>query len=366
MYQLSKVDYDRIFTFYSAINSDYANFENNILVSLATIFDLHLTAYTVFKLDSEGQMYVGHINSNSIPAEVIERYEKVLYKKDPFLLKYSQLCAMNPSSTFFTERALDPGEYQNSEYSRYLKKFNIAHEAIIGINDPNGNMINVIIYKAAGLGDFSEYEEVLFQYIGQMFNQSKGFFGRYIKQQRKIDALSEFVDEASLGFAVLDAKGRLLLSNSLFMIYGSRISSGLSNNAVVKDIVCAVWEDGAPHENITRRQMHIKNLCITIQKKRAVLAGRLDELSIITLKEDSGKRLFSPAPDELSSKYGFTRREAEVTLLVAKGYTNQEIADELYIGVTTVKSHIGNVFSKLSVNSRAELIHKLRTESSKK
>lgn len=49
-----------------------------------------------------------------------------------------------------------------------------------------------------------------------------------------------------------------------------------------------------------------------------------------------------------------TKRELEVLLLVSKGYTNQEIADELFITLKTVKTHVSNILSKLEVNDRTQ------------
>lgn len=49
-----------------------------------------------------------------------------------------------------------------------------------------------------------------------------------------------------------------------------------------------------------------------------------------------------------------TQREYEVLLLVAKGYTNQEIADELFITLKTVKTHVSNILAKLEVNDRTQ------------
>lgn len=47
-----------------------------------------------------------------------------------------------------------------------------------------------------------------------------------------------------------------------------------------------------------------------------------------------------------------TRRERQVLDLIASGLTNQEIADQLLVGLSTVKSHVSNILSKLQVPTR--------------
>ncbi|MBV8787960.1 MAG: response regulator transcription factor [Mycobacterium sp.] len=51
-----------------------------------------------------------------------------------------------------------------------------------------------------------------------------------------------------------------------------------------------------------------------------------------------------------------TPRERDVLTLIAKGHTNAEIADELYISGLTVKTHIGRIFTKLGLRDRAAAI----------
>ncbi len=53
---------------------------------------------------------------------------------------------------------------------------------------------------------------------------------------------------------------------------------------------------------------------------------------------------------------GLTRREAEVALQICKGISNKEIAMELHISETTVKKHVSNIFDKLGVKRREEII----------
>lgn len=49
-----------------------------------------------------------------------------------------------------------------------------------------------------------------------------------------------------------------------------------------------------------------------------------------------------------------TPREREVLSLMAQGFNNQQIADQLCIGLSTIKYHVSNIISKLGVNNRTE------------
>jgi len=63
-----------------------------------------------------------------------------------------------------------------------------------------------------------------------------------------------------------------------------------------------------------------------------------------------------------------TPRELEVLLLIGQGKSNQEIADELIIGIKTVKTHVSNVLSKLGVEDRTQAaiyVHKHQLQGSK-
>jgi two-component system NarL family response regulator len=51
-----------------------------------------------------------------------------------------------------------------------------------------------------------------------------------------------------------------------------------------------------------------------------------------------------------------TEREIDVLKLVAKGLSNREISEELYISENTVKNHVRNILEKLHLHSRMEAV----------
>ncbi|MFE5477714.1 MULTISPECIES: response regulator [unclassified Nocardia] len=61
------------------------------------------------------------------------------------------------------------------------------------------------------------------------------------------------------------------------------------------------------------------------------------------------------APSALVRTPDLTPRELDVLRLVAQGYGNQEIADQLHLGVSTVKTHIANLLGKTGTDNRVRL-----------
>jgi DNA-binding NarL/FixJ family response regulator len=63
-----------------------------------------------------------------------------------------------------------------------------------------------------------------------------------------------------------------------------------------------------------------------------------------------------PAPDSPALLETLTAREREVLLLTARGMSNSEIAEELYISQATVKTHLNRTMTKLDLDSRAQAV----------
>ncbi|MBP7460237.1 MAG: hypothetical protein KBA26_03030 [Candidatus Delongbacteria bacterium] len=89
---------------------------------------------------------------------------------------------------------------------------------------------------------------------------------------------------------------------------------------------------------------------------------------VLSLASFSGFRIYKyyyrlkisidqPDLEHFFNHFSITQREQEILLLVMQGKTNQEIENELFISLKTVKTHLYNVFRKLKVNNRLQLIN---------
>jgi DNA-binding CsgD family transcriptional regulator len=66
-------------------------------------------------------------------------------------------------------------------------------------------------------------------------------------------------------------------------------------------------------------------------------------------------------PEAFLTKYGITDREREIILKVAQGKSNADIASELFISLGTVKTHLHNIYKKIGVDSRFDLLARVRS-----
>ncbi len=92
----------------------------------------------------------------------------------------------------------------------------------------------------------------------------------------------------------------------------------------------------------------------TVHRGDAVIAPsstrRLLEHLVTVLPEDRGR---SPHQEALD---GLTDREREVLVLMARGRSNAEIAEELFVAEPTVKTHVGRILAKLAARDRVQAV----------
>lgn len=72
-----------------------------------------------------------------------------------------------------------------------------------------------------------------------------------------------------------------------------------------------------------------------------------EEVTQKVINRDIQKNQVAPHED-------LTNRELEILSYIAKGYSNQEIADTCFITLKTVKTHVSNILSKLDVSDRTQ------------
>jgi DNA-binding NarL/FixJ family response regulator len=73
-------------------------------------------------------------------------------------------------------------------------------------------------------------------------------------------------------------------------------------------------------------------------------------------KLTQGHKANMHADDSFMKQFQLTKREIEIIGLVGQSFTNEEIADKLFLSVATVKTHRNNINLKLGINKPADLV----------
>jgi DNA-binding NarL/FixJ family response regulator len=84
------------------------------------------------------------------------------------------------------------------------------------------------------------------------------------------------------------------------------------------------------------------------------------EMCMFRFAEEQKKTILSKEVIEAAHNVSLTKMEFNILELIWYGKSNKSIADELFISINTVKTHIQHIFGKFGVNNRSELLVKLR------
>lgn len=106
------------------------------------------------------------------------------------------------------------------------------------------------------------------------------------------------------------------------------------------------------------------------RSERTLKPKEMMSLEIIAryLAERFHEHLALYTKDQVLAGISLTPREKEVLRFIQKGYSNQQIADTLFISINTVKKHVKSLYEKFAVKNRTSLLYKvyqLETEASK-
>ena len=74
---------------------------------------------------------------------------------------------------------------------------------------------------------------------------------------------------------------------------------------------------------------------------------------------NNGQKNFDKRIESVALKYELTARETDILLQISFGKNNQQIADELFVSVNTIKFHTRNIYEKLDIKKRAEITSKI-------
>jgi len=120
-----------------------------------------------------------------------------------------------------------------------------------------------------------------------------------------------------------------------------------------------VWQQGLDFAEQEKIQLDLSQLISATIAGQDDLTSSLSVRAILQIDAKPAKRP-EPLKPVINVSSGLSARELEVLGLIAEGYANQEIADQLFISLHTVKTHARKINVKLGAKSRTQAIVRAR------
>ncbi len=238
--------------------------------------------------------------------------------------------------------------------------------------------LNDLIYKIHSIEDLTEMRNSFLDLIKLVIPYDSATFGLASKDGKHLfsnlvsvnirgdnDEVYEYDKYEKLDYTrwiFLSAKNMVFIETNLFdaverenslfykdfyekknIHFAIQLSIAMDNELL--GIICLYRPKGS--EDFTQKDLFVLN------QLKEHLALRLH----IEDKKDAGSmKAMLPGKTMLEDKYSLSHREIEVLYLVIRGLSNQDIADSLFISEHTVKKHLKNIYKKLEVTRRTQLI----------
>jgi len=319
----------------SSINN-FEELEFEYLNSISHLIPAHATALYLMKPEKKEPRRIG---ARGVDVDFLTYYEKRGRDVDPLMRWITQKMTPNQSQLLL-----------GLEGWQHHPVYNIVGTASIdfAMQSPLVSGRNIIGTLNFGRdireGPFTASDlkvvSIISKFLSMAISKSVG----YGESPNRGKSLYDSIEHIPQGVILTDSEYSIQYSNSAAKILSERNFDSCDPG---KDLSSLLRHEA----NIRGKYglLHSNNL----NAKFCPLPGSNKQQSIIFLEEDPCLSEFLPASQLLTS------REIDVINLVDKGMRNKEIAEELGISINTVKRHLDNIYCKLNVNCRTELISKM-------
>lgn len=342
-------DYEKILSFISLIDEVDGDFCYQVLDALKEIFGYH--HLSLFVNENAMQLPIALYMKN----KVIEKNTSHYYEMDIFNIKNKDL--------FTLDELLATNQFKTTKYyMNFLKENKLDYTVFLPFRWRNTVIGAVGVHKTKACGDFSESEKQILESASKYITSS---LNKKIEKRRLIltkELFEQTVQNNPVGVIIVDKKLSIVYHNDIAKQYCSSLTKSNKKDpfAKFKDVVLSKLN----HKPVSFTEPALQEVTYQSFKMKFTPATNVNDGKHNNLQYTIYIYPKSQSPNEnpietAKKIYGLSKRETEIIRLIAKGYSNNEISEKLFVSINTVKSHLNNIFNKLGVNNRTSVLHKI-------
>lgn len=294
--------------------------------------------------------------------EIRKTLESVSFNQaDPILKLGNYVVGLNPFSDTEVFN-IEETNCLDKSYRNTLQRLGITYMLMLTI-DRSGDGLRLMRQHSSGTFSREEIE------IANYLSDALGYINEAQKKNQQTIAIAErhrTLNEMSpFGLFFFDSRFELIESNTTGLARAAEITGQKRKEDILSQLMPYV------------KTMHTQ--LVTNKQKYSALSvdNYILDLHIIRGEQPDGnpfnysvlyifnKRWFRNAVlsngEMIAEELDLTEREKAIFQLLIRGYSNNSIAEELFISSFTVKDHLKNIFKKAGVKSRSELLVKTYT-----
>lgn len=340
MMNLSKNDYEKIMHFINNTYSDPSNISITVQSYLSDLFHFHQSLFWL--ADKQSNMY--NLNFFNFADKFIWDYTETYMNKDLMHPKKQIKNVTNKQSILKVNETITPSSFIKSEYYHFLKRHQIIDVMVVYLTDNN--------YIYGGIG----------------FTRQTGDKPFTQKERHTLQTLSTHLLHLVKTSMILDEieAENVFLRRKINENPGIIIVNGNQNITFYNDAAKKIIATICPNTSVEEFFHNSFNSHLSEEENIIDMDGWKVKVIPLKMRQNPTSKKYSiylyPQEKKKSNdlKALLSKRELEVFDLVLKGYTNEQISEELWISINTVKKHLRNMYEKLGVSNRTSLIYKLK------
>lgn len=352
-------DYEKIFELQFKLYNYNQDFRDTVLKVLQELYQGYPMCF--FLTDNNNQ-YTNPVSIN-ISSEIMKSYQEYYIRTDIFHTQNLPKKLLEKQILHITD-IMPINRFEQTEfYHGALKTLGVYDEIALQLHFEN-KLIGVIgIMKPKCYGNFTDKEKQYASLVRKTVIPRLNEYLERLKIQHENSMVLAFAKEAPIGMILLDNQFKAIQYNRIAKQYTHEIC-GSDNEKIVSEVLLKILSDKLYFNEMgftSIQQTYIKNYSFRIVP--FVIPNPMSKFTtfytVYILKNEEKNTIDY---EELKLTFSLTTRECEIINMLCQGHTNNRIADELYISSHTVKTHIQNIFKKINVNSRAELMHHIMSK----
>ena len=354
---LSAQEYQTILNFIFEIRST-SNKMQNILSCLNKYFGCVCSSFWLVKDDYSMTDPVGA----NIDRRLLVDYERSLHKYDDFALEHMDPSVLSSTNVLDYDSFVSPDK--DTPYTSRLKKEKIHHKYSIMLRYNKKICGAIALFEPADNSrEKIELSPRCLESIAPFIAQEYANLRVSGKSDQILSIMQTVLNTSETGVVLYnrDNPSNIFYYNPICAKYCFDFVGNGHPKTIVYDFIHHVSESfDIPYPNVKELSVELPSPKGNTYKIRIMNNG-VETNNICTIFI-SPKNKYE-GDDKFQSLFSqLTPKEREITLLISQGMTNVQIAEQLFISVSTVKSHIQHIFDKASVSNRTSLVSMMRLE----